>query len=70
MEQQKSEIKKAASVTSEGYTGDIYCTICKQKISSGNIIAKLTPQTATPGKIVKDKSNQWCLQSPEGWSKC
>ena len=48
--------KKAASVTSEGYTGDIYCTICKQKISSGNIIAKLTPQTATPGKIVKDKS--------------
>lgn len=48
--------KKAASYTSEGYTGDIYCTICNQKISSGNTIAKLIPQTATPGKIIKDKS--------------
>ena len=48
--------KKDASVTSEGYTGDIYCTICNQKISSGNTIAKLTPQTATPGKTVKDKT--------------
>ena len=48
--------KKDASVTSEGYTGDTYCTICNQKISSGNTIAKLTPQTATPGKTIKDKS--------------
>ena len=48
--------KKNASVTSEGYTGDIYCTICNQKISSGKRIAKLTPQTATPGKTVNDKS--------------
>ncbi len=48
--------KKDASVTSEGYTGDTYCTICNQKISSGNTIAKLTPQTATPGKTLKDKS--------------
>ena len=48
--------KKDASITSEGYTGDTYCTICNQKISSGKTIAKLTPQTATPGKTIKDKS--------------
>lgn len=48
--------KKDASVTSEGYTGDIYCTICNQKISSGKRIAKLTQQTVTPGKTVKDQS--------------
>ena len=48
--------KKDATTTSEGYTGDTYCTICNQKISSGNAIAKLTPQTATPGKTIKDKS--------------
>ena len=48
--------KKDATTTSEGYTGDTYCTICNQKISSGNTIAKLTPQTATPGKTIKDKS--------------
>ena len=48
--------KKDATTTSEGYTGDTYCTICNQKISSGNTIAKLTPQTATPGKMIKDKS--------------
>ena len=48
--------KKDASATSEGYTGDTYCTICNQKISSGNTIAKLTPETATPGKTLKDKS--------------
>lgn len=48
--------KKDASVTFEGYTGDTYCTICNQKISSGKKIAKLTPQTATPGKTIKDKS--------------
>ena len=48
--------KKAATTTSEGYTGDTYCTICNQKISSGNTLAKLTPQTATPGKTLKDKS--------------
>ena len=48
--------KKDASATSEGYTGDTYCTICNQKISSGNTIAKLTPQTATPGKMLKDKA--------------
>lgn len=48
--------KKDATTTSEGYTGDIYCTICDQKISSGKKIAKLIPQTATPGKMIKDKS--------------
>ena len=48
--------KKDATTTSEGYTGDIYCTICNQKISSGKKIAKLTPQTATSGKTIKDKS--------------
>ena len=48
--------KKDATTTSEGYTGDTYCTICNQKISSGKKIAKLTPQTATPGKTIKDKS--------------
>ena len=48
--------KKDATTTSEGYTGDTYCTICNQKISSGNTLAKLTPKTATPGKTIKDKS--------------
>lgn len=48
--------QKKATCKEEGYTGDIYCTICNQKISSGKKIAKLTPQTATPGKTIKDKS--------------
>ena len=87
--------KKEATCAERGYTGDTYCTICNQKISSGNVvaktdhvwnsgsitkqpttakegiktytcrncgltrnekIAKLKPQIATPGKIIKDKS--------------
>ena len=87
--------KKNANCVTEGYTGDTYCTICNQKISSGVVVAKtghswdegkvtkqptttetgirtytcrncgstktetiskLKPQTATPGKIIKDKS--------------
>lgn len=87
--------KKNAICVTEGYTGDTYCTICNQKISSGVVVAKtdhswdegkvtkqptttetgirtytcrncgstktgtiskLKPQTATPGKIIKDKS--------------
>lgn len=87
--------EKTASCSSEGYTGDLYCTVCGQKISSGSVIAKtghswdngvitkeptaaeegiktytcrncgatqtetlvkLEPQTATPGKIIKDKA--------------
>ena len=47
---------KAATYEQEGYTGDTYCTICNQKISSGNTIAKLSPQTVTPGKTIKDNS--------------
>ena len=87
--------EKTASCASEGYTGDLYCTVCGQKISSGSVIAKtvhswddgvvtkqpttaeegiktytcrncgatqletlakLEPQTATPGKTIKDKA--------------
>lgn len=87
--------EKTASCSSEGYTGDLYCTVCGQKISSGSVIAKtghswdngvitkeptaaeegiktytcrncgatqtetlakLEPQTATPGKTIKDKA--------------
>lgn len=87
--------EKTASCSSEGYTGDLYCTVCGQGISSGSVIAKtghswdngvitkeptaaeegiktytcrncgatqtetlakLEPQTATPGKIIKDKA--------------
>ena len=47
---------KEATYTEEGYTGDIYCTVCGQKIGSGSTIAKLEQQKLTPGKIIKDKT--------------
>ena len=34
---------RAATETSEGYTGDTYCLSCKAKIASGTVIPKLTP---------------------------
>ena len=35
---------KNATCTEEGYTGDAYCTVCNQKISSGNTVAKTEHQ--------------------------
>ena len=44
--------KKNASCASEGYTGDVYCIICNQKISSGNVIPK-TDHSWDSGKVTK-----------------
>lgn len=44
--------QKAATCASEGYTGDTYCTICNQKISSGNIVAKVN-HSWNGGQITK-----------------
>ena len=44
--------KKEATCVKSGYTGDVYCTICNQKISSGNVVAK-TGHTWNSGSITK-----------------
>ena len=44
--------EKSASCASEGYTGDTYCTVCNQKISSGSVLAK-TDHFWDGGKITK-----------------
>ena len=45
--------EKTASCSSEGYTGDLYCTVCGQKISSGSVIAK-TGHSWDNGVITKE----------------
>lgn len=42
----------AATCTEAGYTGDVYCTICGQKISSGSIVEK-TDHSWNEGEITK-----------------
>ena len=53
---------RAATETSEGYTGDTYCLSCKAKIASGTVIPKLTPAPApvipvTPSEPAKNPFN-------------
>ncbi len=45
-----TEIKnaKAATYTEEGYTGDVYCKSCNEKISAGTVIEKLPAPQPTP----------------------
>lgn len=44
--------EKDASCSSEGYTGDLYCTVCGQKMSSGSVIAK-TSHSWDSGVVTK-----------------
>lgn len=44
--------KKEASCSKEGYTGDTYCTVCNQKISSGSVVAKMN-HSWDAGKITR-----------------
>ena len=52
----ETEIKNTKSATCKetGYTGDTYCNICEQKISSGEEIAKLTTHTWDGGVVTKE----------------
>ncbi|MBQ9983047.1 MAG: leucine-rich repeat domain-containing protein [Lachnospiraceae bacterium] len=50
--------KKDATETEAGYTGDEYCTVCKQVITKGSEIPKVeptTPEPATKGTTLTDK---------------
>lgn len=45
--------KKEATCKAEGYTGDIYCKDCGEKLSDGKTIAKTTEHTWDAGKVTK-----------------
>ena len=53
--QQHTEIrnKKEATCKAEGYTGDMYCKDCGEKLSDGKTIAKTTEHTWDAGKVTK-----------------
>lgn len=45
--------KKEATCKAEGYTGDMYCKDCGEKLSDGKTIAKTTEHTWDGGKVTK-----------------
>ena len=45
--------KKEATCKEEGYTGDMYCKDCGEKLSDGKTIAKTTEHTWDAGKVTK-----------------
>ena len=45
--------KKEATCKAEGYTGDMYCKDCGEKLSDGKTIAKTTEHTWDDGKVTK-----------------
>ena len=45
--------KKEATCKAEGYTGDMYCKDCGEKLSDGKTIAKTTEHTWNAGKVTK-----------------
>ena len=45
--------KKEATCKAEGYTGDMYCKDCGEKLSDGKTIAKTTEHTWDAGKVTK-----------------
>lgn len=45
--------KKEATCKAEGYTGDMYCKDCGEKLSDGKTIAKTTKHTWDAGKVTK-----------------
>lgn len=45
--------KKEATCKEDGYTGDIYCKDCGEKLSDGKTIAKTTEHTWDAGKVTK-----------------
>ena len=45
--------KKEATCKAEGYTGDVYCKDCGEKLSDGKTIAKTTEHTWDGGKVTK-----------------
>ena len=51
---------KAATTTEEGYTGDTYCTVCKQTISKGSAIPKLTEEQAAQQDQQQSGACRYC----------
>ena len=45
--------KKEATCKDKGYTGDVYCKDCGEKLSDGKTIAKTTEHTWDGGKVTK-----------------
>lgn len=45
--------KKEATCKDKGYTGDVYCKDCGEKLSDGKTIAKTTEHTWDAGKVTK-----------------
>ena len=45
--------KKEATCREDGYTGDVYCKDCGEKLSNGKTIAKTTEHTWDAGKVTK-----------------
>lgn len=45
--------KKEATCKEDGYTGDVYCKDCGEKLSNGKTIAKTTEHTWNAGKVTK-----------------
>ena len=45
--------KKEATCKEDGYTGDVYCKDCGEKLSDGKTIAKTTEHTWDAGKVTK-----------------
>ena len=45
--------KKEATCKEDGYTGDVYCKDCGEKLSNGKTIAKTTEHTWDAGKVTK-----------------
>ncbi|MBR3553916.1 MAG: RICIN domain-containing protein [Clostridia bacterium] len=58
--------KRDATYDAEGYTGDDYCTVCKQTIHTGTAIPKLTrptdptPTDPTPSNPQPSGGCKWC----------
>lgn len=54
--------QREATYDAEGYTGDEYCTTCKQIIHSGKVISKLEPTVPPVEDVCK-----WCGGQHEGF---
>lgn len=62
--------KKDATYDAEGYTGDEYCSVCKQIINKGSVIPKLTGTEQEPSNEQNQQEKTggcpWCGQTHKG----
>ncbi|MCM1179752.1 MAG: leucine-rich repeat domain-containing protein [Clostridium sp.] len=54
---------KEATETADGYTGDVYCKICGEKLQDGNVIKAAKPDATQP--IPPDTTEQETTEKPE-----